>query len=112
MNTKKLGKISSVRFGHGGYQDACLGVSLTFEGKGWGVGTWIGGWDAEKIKCDKYCKWTEEDRSNEYADTMRKISKLLKQAKVSEIHSLKGIPVEVEFDSTMMKDWRILEEVL
>ena len=43
---------------------------------------------------------------------MRKISKLLSQAKVSEIHELKGIPVEVEFEGMMMKDWRILEEVL
>lgn len=113
MNEKRLGKISSVRFGHGGYQDACLGLDLSFESKsGWGVSTWIGGWDAEIIKCDKYCKWTEEDRSKEYADTMRKISKLLSQAKVSEIHELKGIPVEVEFEGMMMKDWRILEEVL
>ena len=44
MIEKKLGKISNVRFGHGGYQDAMIGLSLTFEGQGsWGVSDWKGG---------------------------------------------------------------------
>ena len=33
---KKLGKIQSVRFGHGGYQDACIGISVTLGDGSWG----------------------------------------------------------------------------
>jgi len=109
---KKLGKISSVTFGHMGYQECQLGLSLTFEANGWGVGWSMGGWDAEIIKWDKNCKWTEDSRDAEYAKVMRYVSKLLKEAKVDDVHKLKGIPVEVTFDGNCLKDWRILKEVL
>ena len=109
---KKLGKIESVRFGHGGYQDSCLGLSVTLSASGWGVGDFKGGWDAELIKHSEYSKWSEEDRDKSYSDTMRFLSKLLKEAKVSSVDQLKGIPVEVMFDGMMLKEWRILTEVL
>lgn len=35
--TTELGKITKATFGLGGYQDAQVGLWLTFEGKGWGV---------------------------------------------------------------------------
>ena len=109
---KRLGKIKSVTFGHMGYQECQLGLSLTFEADGWGVGWSMGGWDAEIIKWDKNCKWTEESRDAEYAKIMRYVSKLLKEAKVDDVHKLKGIPVECTFDFNTLKDWRILKEVL
>ena len=56
---KELGKISGVSFGWGGYQDACLGLSLSFSMKGSGVNTFIGDWGIEH---SEYCKWSEEDR--------------------------------------------------
>jgi hypothetical protein len=68
-----------------------------------------GNWDVESIKCDKNSKWTEKDRSKWNDDLCRKVSKILNQANVSK---LKDIPVEVEFEENMLKDWRILEEVL
>jgi hypothetical protein len=43
---------------------------------------------------------------------MRFVSKLLKEAKVNSVDKLKGIPVEVTFDGNILKDWRILTEVL
>jgi hypothetical protein len=43
---------------------------------------------------------------------MRYVSKLLKDAKVSSVDELKGKPVEVTFDGNMLKEWRILTEVL
>jgi hypothetical protein len=43
---------------------------------------------------------------------MRYLSKLLNEAKVSSVDKLKGIPVEVTFDGNMLKEWRILTEVL
>jgi hypothetical protein len=109
---KKLGKIESVRFGHGGYQEACLGLSVTLSGGSWGVGDFKGSWDAELIKHTENCKWTEEDRAKGYDETMRFLSKLLKEAKVSSVEKLKGVPVECTFDGMMLKDWRILTEVL
>jgi hypothetical protein len=109
---KKLGKIESVRFGLGGYQEANLGLSVTLGNGSWGVGDFKGGWDAESIKWSENCKWTEEDRSKDYANTMRYLSKLLNEAKVSSVDKLKGIPVEVTFDGVMLKEWRILTEVL
>jgi hypothetical protein len=109
---KKLGKIESVRFGLGGYQDACIGLSVTLGDGSWGVGDFKGGWDAETIKRSDSTQWTEEDRDKNYSDTMRYLSKLLKEAKVSSVDKLKGIPVEVTFDGNMLKEWRILKEVL
>ena len=43
---------------------------------------------------------------------MRKVSELLKQAKVPSIRELKDVPVEVQFEGKLLVDWRILEEVL
>jgi hypothetical protein len=114
MNEKKIGKITSVQFGLGGYQDCQFGLSLTFESNKdkWGCGTFIGNWDMESIKWNKESKWTEKDRSKWNDDLCRKVSKILNQAKVSDISKLKDIPVEVEFEGNMLKNWRILEEAL
>ena len=109
---KKLGKIESVRFGHGGYQDACIGLSVTLSAKGWGVGDFKGGWDAEQIKHTEHTKWTEEERDKTYSETMRFLSKLLKEAKVDSVDKLKGVPVEVTLEGMMLKEWRILTEVI
>lgn len=43
---------------------------------------------------------------------MRFISKLLKEAKVDEVYQLKGKPVEVTFEGNMLKEWRLLTEVI
>ena len=109
---KKLGKIESVKFGHGGYQDAMLGLSVTLSASGWGVNDFKGNWDAELIKCTENTKWTEEDRDKGYSDTMRFVSKLLKEAKVDSVDKLKGKPIEATFDGNTLKEWRILTEVL
>ena len=109
---KKLGKIQSVRFGHGGYQDACIGLSVTLGDGSWGVSDFKGTWDPEIIKCTEHTKWTEEDRTNNIGEAVRFISKLLKEAKVDSVDKLKGIPVEATFDGSMLKEWRVLSEVL
>jgi hypothetical protein len=109
---KKLGKIERVSFGHGGYQECMLGLSITLSGDGWGVGDFKGNWDAELIKHTEHSKWSEEDRSKGYDETMRYLSKLLKDAKVDSVDKLKGVPVEVTFDGNLLKEWRVLTEVL
>jgi hypothetical protein len=109
---KKLGKIENISFGYGGYQDCMLGLSVTLGNGEWGVQDFKGNWDAESIKVTEYTQWTETDRDRDYSNLVRFISKLLKQAKVSNIEQLKGKPVEVTFDSNLLKEWRILTEVL
>ena len=109
---KELGKIISVKFGHCGYQDAMLGIQVTLGDGSWGCGDSRCAWDAEIIEHTEYCKWTEESRDGEYAAIMRYVSKLLKDAKVDSVDKLKNIPIEATFDGTMLKEWRILTEVL
>ena len=109
---KRLGKIESIYFGHTGYQEACLGLSVTLSGDGWGVGDSNSAWDANLIKHSDHCKWTEEDRDRQYAEIMHYISDLLRDAKVDRIERLKGKPVEAEFEGMTLKGWRILTEVI
>lgn len=110
---KKLGKIESVKFGISGYQDVQFGISLTFTGSGgWGVSYFKGFWDKNQIKCDNYCKWTEQDRDNSYIELCKFVSDLLYEAKVTDITKLKGIPVEVTFVDNSISNFRILTEVL
>jgi hypothetical protein len=109
---KKLGKIESVSFGLGGYQGAMIGLHVTLGDGGWGVCDTESAWDAEQIKHTEHTKWTEEDRDKQYSEIMRSVSKLLSQAKVESIDKLKGIPIEASFDGMVLKDWRILKEVL
>ncbi len=112
MKEKELGKIESVSFGLGGYQGSMIGVHFQFSGKGWGCGTTKSTWDAESIKWSANCKWTENERDNEYAQIIRFVSKKLQEAKVTSVGQLKGIPVECEFENGALASWRILEEVL
>lgn len=107
----KLGKLENVKFGLGGYQGACLGLSVTISGSGWGVGDNKSAWDANQIKHTEHCKWTEEDRSKGYDDVMRFVSDLLSDAKVNSVDQLNGKPIEAKFDGMTLKSWRILTEV-
>lgn len=108
----KLGKLKNVKFGLCGYQEACLGISVSIEGQGWGVGDCKSTWDANLIECTEHCKWTEEDRSKGYDETMRYVSDLLAAAKVDSVEKLNGIPVEATFEGMTLKSWRVLTEVI
>ena len=109
--SKKLGKISSLRFGFGGYQNTQLGISIKITGETWGVCDFYGTW-GPKIKCTEHTNWTEQDRDAMYARTVRRIGELLIDAKVDCIRDLEGTPVEVEFEGQEMKSWRVLTEVI
>lgn len=112
----KLGKISKVTFGLGGYQEAQFGLFIYLEFKPSGCTTAIiSGWDTESIEHSEGCQWSEEDRAKGHDDLCRKISKLLKDAKVKSVHELKEKPIEATFEDGgfgKLKDWRILTEVL
>jgi len=108
---KRIGKIKKVSFGFGGYQDAQLGLSLTFgsDKEAWGVQTFHGAWGVDR---SDHAKWTEDDRLKQLGETCMKLRDLLQDAKVQTVNELQGIPVEVTFDMNMLKDYRILTEVL
>tara|TARA_R110002020_G_scaffold292877_4_gene508318 strand:- start:272 stop:610 length:339 start_codon:yes stop_codon:yes gene_type:complete len=109
----KLGKISSVKFGIGGYQDACIGITVSLDlAGGSGVQDNNTAWDSNLIKCTDHCNWTEKDRDDKYAEIMRYVSDLLSNAKVKDVSDLKGVPIEATFDGMTLKSWRILTEVI
>ena len=109
---KRLGKLESVKFGIGGYQDAMIGLHVTIDMEGSGVADTKGAWDCNKITWSEQSKWTEEDRSKQYDKIMRYVSDLLHTARVNTVDQLKGALVEATFEGMTLKEWRILNEVL
>lgn len=110
---KRIGKIKRIYVGLGGYQDAMLGLSVELgsDVDGWGVGDFKGFW-GPGIKHSPSCRWTEQSRMDQHAETMMLIGQLLSSAKVSKVEQLNGKPVEVTFDGNCLKSWRLLTEVL
>ena len=106
---KELGKITHATFGLGGYQDAQIGLSLTFGGSGWGCSTFRGDWAIDR---SEHAKWTENDRIRQLGETVMWLRDILRKAKVDCVGNLVGIPVECTFDGNVLKEWRVLEEVL
>lgn len=103
--SKKLGRISSARFGRGGYDDAMLGVSLTFTfDKAGGVAEFKGTWRGVHAKRDEQLRvWGE---------TVAWLDLILRDAKKDTIEDLVGTPVEITFDGNRMTSWRVLTEVI
>ncbi len=108
---KQLGKITSVRFGHGGYQDAQFGIWFQFGNDGWGCGSGKGVWQGGP---STGAKWTMADKEKTCAEIMLYIEDLMRQAKVADVKDLKGVPVELTFDKPFgtLESWRILTEVI
>lgn len=105
-----LGKIQNVSFGHGGYQDAMIGISFTLGGDGWGVCDFWGDW---ALKRSDNAKWSEQDRIDHLGEMVMKINSLMEDAKVHSVEKLKGIPVRVYFkDFNSLDRWEVLKEVL
>jgi hypothetical protein len=109
MERKELGKIKSATFGMGGYQECQIGLWLTLGGESWGVTAGEGAWGIER---SDHCKWTEADRLTEAGKAAMKLAKLLQTAHRYAVQDLVGLPVEVTFDGNVLKDWRLLTEVL
>lgn len=105
---KEIGKIESIDFGMGGYQDAMIGFRVTLSGKGWGCGDWRGPW----ARWHEGCKWTVEDQTKQAGEAVLWMRDILKAAKKSSMAQLVGVPVEVTFENYTLKSWRILDEVL
>lgn len=106
---KKLGKIKSVQFG---VEEGRLGIHFSLEGKEWCVVTSNSTLDFETINHDESCDWNEEQRSKRHDEIMKFVSKLLNQARVSNVSELKGTPIEVTMNNGLLMEWRVLTEVI
>ena len=109
MEQVRLGRIESVRYGFGGYQDAMFGFTFELGGKGWGVIDFKGHWS---FPPDPRAAWTEAERRDGFADKTLWIIKTMQEAGVRDFASLKGIPIEARFEGNTLKSWRILTEVI
>jgi hypothetical protein len=99
MNNKKLGKIESAEFG---YCEYMFGLHLTLSGNGWSVSAGI---------------WYNPAYKNESVELysikmLDRVQKILKDAGVRSVSELKGKPIEASFDGNLLKDFRILTEVI
>ena len=106
---KQIGKIQKVSFGHGGYQEAMIGISFTLGGEGWGVSDFWGSWSLER---SDYAKWSEQDRIDQLGETVMRINKLLNDSKTHNVNNLQDVPIECSFEGNLLKSWRVLTEVL
>ncbi len=110
--SKLIGKINSVRFGHGGYQGAMLGFSFDLRSGSTGTGDFWGFWYSEPSHGSK---WDENDQTEKFGEAMQRVNKLMEDAKVDDFAKLAGKPVEMEFSEEVnprLVSWRILTEVL
>ena len=105
----KLGRIASARFGFGGYQDVQIGLILSFEMSGTGVGDFDGFWSSDP---GNHASWTKADQTTSLGETVLRLGALLAKAKVKDVSSLVGIPVEVTFEGNRLTNWRVLDEVI
>lgn len=102
---KKLGKIETVKFGAGGYQDAMFGltVSMVFGDQNTCTDNSLTAYVPEE---------GQSERHFQFAERMLQVVEIIKLAKVDDIGRLRGIPIEAEFDGNALVSWRVLTEVL
>lgn len=108
----RLGKITDVKFGIGGYQDAMFGIHFALGSDGWGIGDTWSTWAPGMVDPTEHAKWTENDRREHMADICTRISKLLQSAKKTNVSQLVGVPIEIVLNGNSLESWRILTEVL
>jgi hypothetical protein len=110
MVETKLGRISNIRLGEGGYDDAMFGVSVTLsmEGGSTAVGDFKGWWATYPT----HAKYSEVEWAAEHAKTYDWLRQIMASAKVRDLTKLQGLPVEVSLDGGRLTSWRVLTEVL
>ena len=100
---KKLGKISSIHIGNGGYDNAMLGLEISFLFDGGSSG---------RVKF--YGAFKDRMNAQVSHDVMMRIKGLLEDAKVEKLSQLTGKPIEGSFKSEFgaLEEFRILTEVI
>ena len=109
---KELGKIVDVKLGTGGYQGAMFGLTVHIETKSGAAFCFSGYW----ANRPKDAEWTKEFQNEKFLGVILKIKNLMLDAKLSDFKDLKGVPVEVVWDSGQnpptLESFRILKEVI
>lgn len=105
----ELGYIKQASFGYGGYQDAMIGLSITLGGKSWGVSHFKGAWGIDR---SEHAKWTENERHYQLGEACMFLRDLLQKAGKTSVSQLVGVPIEATFEGTLLRSWRVLDEVL
>lgn len=107
MKEKKLGKITGLSIGFGGYDDAMFGASFSLGNEGWGISDFWGTWAERPADA----KWSVADQDSHFSDVIRRLMALCRAAKVDSVENLIGKPVEIIIENDRLKSWRILTEV-
>lgn len=109
MSHKVLGKIQSIRIGHGGYDDVMFGVSFSLGDDSSGCQDFWGFWMTAAND-----NWGEDTRQKRFGEAFYKLWKLMQDAKVSNAMDLEGTPIEMTYESVggRLQSWRILTEVI
>jgi hypothetical protein len=94
----KLGKIQKVSFG---YEEYLFGLKLTLSGQPWGTCTGY-----------YYNPSYKGDNTQYIKEMIDNVQKLLKDAKVDSVDKLLNKPIEATFEGSLLKEFRILTEVL
>lgn len=85
------------------------GIDFTFKLETGGVGS--GG--KYMVNMSEECKYDDEEHRNQrYAESMQYIYDFMKDAGVTRVSDLKGLPVEVTLENSTFKDFRFLKEVM
>jgi hypothetical protein len=108
MVKKELGKITSVRLGKGGYDDACFGITFQLRFGGYATTDLKGQWANYK----EGSSYSKEKWEQGYLETMLFIHKIMSEAKVDDLNKLVNTPIEVTSEGMKMVSWRVLTEVL
>ena len=108
MLEKRLGKIDFVEFGSMRDYPFQLGLQLGFSMSGSGV--MDGGKYTVNMSPDYF--WEIGTRHSNLAESLERLEKILKDAKVNYVSELLEKPVEVTLEDGIFKDFRILTKVL
>ena len=107
--TKHKGKISSIYFGLGGYQESMLGLHICFSFEMHKfICTSDAYWDYYSVEHTERSKWTEQSRLARYARINCNISELLNKAKVRELGQLKNKEVTLTMDGLNLYSWELI----
>ena len=107
--TTHKGKISSIYFGLGGYQESMLGLHICFSFEMHKfIYTSDASWDYYSVPHTDRSKWTEQARLDKYASITCSISELLAKAKVRDTGSLKNKEVTLTMDGLQLYSWELV----
>lgn len=112
MTGKILGKIVRAEFGTYKDRPFLMGLQLEFSLNGGACGG-VGTGSKYTVNVSDDCRWEHPgQREQTITSKVFDLYKILQDAKCNYVSELKGKPVEVTIEDNMLKDFRILTEVL